>query len=62
VAPTQDILERNDWRSTSMGDYARVVDEDGTESFFRCCAIGWKVITDREDLNRVHDAAVFAAI
>lgn len=60
VAPTKDILERNDWRSTSMGDYARVVDEDGTESFFRCCAVGWKVITNPEDLDRVGDAAMFA--
>lgn len=62
LIPTRAALEQRDWRSTSMGDYVRVVDEDGVESFFRCCAVGWKVITDREDLKRVQDAAIFAGI
>lgn len=62
ISVTVAILERGDGRSTSMGDYVRVVDENGNESFFRCCAVGWKAITNREDLKRVHDAAMFAGI
>lgn len=62
ISVTVTILERGAGRSTSMGDYVRVVAEDGSESFFRCCAVGWKAITNREDLNRVQDAAIFAGI
>ena len=62
ISVTPTVLERYSCRSTSMGDYIRVVDENGNESFFRCCAVGWKAISNREDLNRVHDAAIFAGI
>ena len=62
VSVTVPVLERGACRSTSMGDYVRVVAEDGSESFFRCCAVGWKAITNREDLQRVQDAAIFAGI
>lgn len=60
VAPM--VLERYSCRSTSMGDYVRVVDENGNESFFRCCALGWKLIANREDLGSVGEAAIFGAI
>lgn len=62
VQVTAPVLERGACRSTSMGDYVRVVDENGNESFWRCCAVGWKAITNREDLKRVQDAAIFAGI
>ncbi len=40
-------------RSTSTGDYARVVDVQGLETFWRCCFIGWRPIQDRSDIDLV---------
>ena len=62
LTPTQAVLDRNDCRSTAMGDYVRVVDAASVGSFFRCCALGWKLIANREDLSRVGEAAIFGAI
>jgi len=52
VEPTADVLKQGKCRSTSVGDYARVVDADGGESFFRCCGASWKPITDRAELSK----------
>lgn len=52
VEPTADVLKQGKCRSTSVGDYARVVDADGGESFFRCCVASWKPITDRAELSK----------
>lgn len=47
-------------RSTSTGDYARVVDEQGRETFWRCCFIGWLPIADRRDTELVGIDAIKA--
>ena len=47
-------------RSTSTGDYARVVDVQGLETFWRCCFIGWRPIQDRRDIDLVGMPAIAA--
>lgn len=59
--PTAEVLKQGECRSTSVGDYARVVDETGGETFFRCCGRGWKPITDRAELSKAGAAVMMAA-
>jgi hypothetical protein len=61
VEPTPEVLKEGGCRSTSVGDYARVVDEGGRESFFRCCGSGWKSITDRTELSKAGAGVMMAA-
>jgi hypothetical protein len=60
IEPTPEIERMNGCRSTSVGDYARVI-EDGRESFWRCCPSGWKPIESREGIALVGAAARLAA-
>lgn len=52
VTPTKAVKRRGGCRSTTVGDYARVV-EDGQESFWRFCPGGWKQIKNLVDVNLV---------
>lgn len=61
IEPAAAILKQGSCRSTSVGDYARVVDDDGRESFFRCCPSGWKEITDRAELSKTGAEVSLAA-
>jgi hypothetical protein len=59
--PTAEVLKQGGCRSTSVGDYARVVDETGAESFYRCQGRGWKPITDRAELSKAGTQVMMAA-
>lgn len=61
VEPTEDVLKQAGCRSTSVGDYVRVVDERGQESYFRCCGAGWKPIADRGELSKTGTEVMMAA-
>lgn len=61
IEPTPAVLKQRECRSTSVGDYARVVDAKEQESFFRCCARGWEPITDRAELSKAGAAVVMDA-
>ena len=61
VEPTEDVLTQGSCRSTSVGDYVRIIDEQGEESFFRCCSSGWNPITDRSELSKTGSEVMIAA-
>lgn len=61
VEPTESVLKRQGCRSTSVGDYVRITDAQGRESFYRCCGCGWSLITDRSELAKVGPSVVMAA-
>lgn len=62
VTPTDPIRHRGGCRSTSMGDYARVVDAAGNETYWRCCAMGWRAIDSFGELTLVGEAAIRAGL
>jgi hypothetical protein len=51
VEPAEKVVADGGCRSTSVGDYVRVTDERGNESFHRCTPLGWRKITDLAELN-----------
>lgn len=61
IEPTPSVLRQGQCRSTSVGDYARVVAATEQELFFRCCARGWTPITDRAELSKAGAAVVMDA-
>lgn len=58
MTPSDEVRRRGQCRSTSVGDYARVVDTDGAESFWRCYAHGWRLIDSPDQINLVGQAAI----
>jgi hypothetical protein len=44
VTPTQEVIDAKGCRSTSPGDFVRVVDAQGVESFYGCCGEGWRLL------------------
>lgn len=62
ATPTAEIRQRGGCRSTSMGDYARVVDAAGQETYWRCCALGWRAIDSLHQLTLVGEAAICAGL
>lgn len=58
VTPSAAVRRAGECRSTSMGDYARVVDPVAGTSFWRCAVVGWTLITSRRKLALVGMAAV----
>ena len=61
VEPRDEVGAQGGCRSTSVGDYVRVVNERGAESLFRCCDSGWKPITDRGELSKAGVEVMMAA-
>lgn len=61
VEPTESVLQRQGCRSTSVGDYVRIIDAQGQESFYRCGGCGWSLITDRSELAKVGPSVVMSA-
>lgn len=60
IKPSPSVVTLQGCRSTSVGDYVRVVEEGGTETFWRCAPAGWRQIP-REGLQLVGQAAMAAA-
>ena len=60
ITPTASVLSEGGCRSTSVGDYARVKDAQGVESFWRCAVAGWAKIQSREEVALVGEAAMLA--
>jgi len=58
VTPSASVRRAGGCRSTSMGDYARVVDPVAGTSCWRCDWVGWTPITSREKLDLVGMAAI----
>ena len=52
VTPSPEVIAAQGCRSTSPGDYVRVVDAQGSESFYRCRGQGWAPIVERAELAR----------
>lgn len=53
VTPSPQVSAAQGCRSTSPGDYVRVVDGQGRESFYRCRGQRWAPILERAELARV---------
>lgn len=61
VKLSSSVLALNGCRSTAVGDYIRLVDEGGAETFWRCAPAGWRQIMSRDELLLVREAAMTAA-
>ena len=61
VRPSTAVLTRGGCRSTSVGDYARVIEAGGQESFWRCVSFGWKLFQGEDARRLVGMAAIEAA-
>jgi hypothetical protein len=53
VTPSPEVIAARGCRSTTPGDYVRVVDAQGSESFYRCRGQQWARILERAELARV---------
>jgi hypothetical protein len=53
VTPSPEVIAAQGCRSTSPGDYVRVVNAQGSESFYRCRGQNWAPILERAELARV---------
>ena len=61
LKPSDSVLTLKDCRSTSVGDYIRVLGEEGApDTFWRCAPAGWRQIHSPEGLRLVREAATMA--
>jgi hypothetical protein len=61
LKPSDSVLTLKGCRSTSVGDYVRVLGEEGaSDTFWRCAPFGWNQIRSPEGLRLVREAATMA--